>query len=76
MKNWPEFDDNGDLPPDIHRTALTEVINYFGKGSPQRLVMARRLERIYSLAVETGHLGRFIIFGSFVTAKPDPGDND
>ena len=38
--------------------------------------MARRLEHIYTLAVGTGHLGRFIIFGSFVTTKPDPGDVD
>ncbi len=38
--------------------------------------MARRLEHIYTLALETGHLARFIIFGSFVTRKPDPGDVD
>ena len=28
------------------------------------------------MALETGHLGRFIIFGSFITAKHDPGDVD
>ncbi len=38
--------------------------------------MARRLERIYRLAAGTGHLARFIVYGSFVTAKPDPGDVD
>jgi hypothetical protein len=39
-------------------------------------IMARRLEHIYTLAVGTGHLARFIIFGSFVTTKPNPGDVD
>jgi hypothetical protein len=38
--------------------------------------MARRLEHIYTLAVGTGHLARFIIYGSFVTTKPNPGDVD
>jgi hypothetical protein len=38
--------------------------------------MARRLERIYSLAVQSENLARFVIFGSFVSSKPDPGDVD
>jgi hypothetical protein len=38
--------------------------------------MARRLEHIHFLAAETGHLARLVIFGSFVTAKPEPGDVD
>lgn len=38
--------------------------------------MARRLERIYTLVRATGHLARFIIFGSFVTAKAEPNDVD
>jgi hypothetical protein len=38
--------------------------------------MARRLERIYRLANNTGHLARFIIFGSFVTSKIEPNDVD
>ena len=76
MRDLPDFNDNGDLPPGIHQTTLEEIIERFGRGSPQRLIMAHRLERIYSLTVETGHLGRFIIFGSFVTNKPDPGDVD
>ena len=38
--------------------------------------MARRLEHIYALAKASGHLARFIVFGSFVTAKPAPNDVD
>jgi len=34
------------------------------------------LQRLYSLASDTGHLARFILFGSFVTAKLAPNDVD
>ncbi len=32
--------------------------------------------RVYELAQQTGKLLRFIIFGSYVTAKPEPNDVD
>lgn len=76
MPDWPDFDGNGDLPPGIYQASLGEVIEHFGMGTPQRRIVGRRLEHIYNLAVKTGNLARFIIFGSFVTAKPDPGDVD
>lgn len=38
--------------------------------------MARRLERIYKLARSTGCLARFVVFGSLITAKHEPGDVD
>ena len=60
MKNWPDFNDKGDLPPGIHQATLAEVIDHFGKDTPQRRIVARRLEHIYTLAVRTGHLARFI----------------
>lgn len=76
MKQWSEFNEAGDLPPEIHQATLDDVLQYFGQSTPQRQVMARRLEQIYTLAVSTGHRARFIVFGSFITAKPDPGDVD
>jgi len=76
VKDWPDFDDDGDLPPGIHQATLSEVLEHFGTGTPQRCIMARRLEHIYTLANQTGHLAHCIIFGSFVTAKFDPGDVD
>jgi hypothetical protein len=76
MKAWPEFDAVGDMPPGIHSATLTEVIAYFGSGILQRQRVARRLEHIYALAKASGHLARFIVFGSFVTAKPAPNDVD
>lgn len=76
MKKWPKFCDSGDLPPGIHQATLRDVIEYFGKGGFQRAIVSARLQRIYSLAIETGHVSRFIIFGSFVTNKSDPQDID
>ncbi|HZZ82587.1 MAG TPA: hypothetical protein VFE62_29075 [Gemmataceae bacterium] len=34
------------------------------------------MNRIYQLAISTGCLARFVIFGSFVTAKAEPRDVD
>ena len=76
MKQWPDFDANGDLPVDIHCATLAEVIEYFGRGTLQRRLVARRLQRIYNLALGTGHLSRFMIFGSFVSSKAAPNDVD
>ena len=76
MKAWPEFDASGDMPPGIHPALLGEVVAHFGSGTPQRQRVSRRLEHIYALAKASGHLARFIVFGSFVTAKPAPNDVD
>jgi hypothetical protein len=76
MKSWPDFDNKGDLPVGVHEAALADVVRHFGVGSPQRRVVARRLSRIYESAAGTGHLYRFIVFGSFITSKPDPNDVD
>ena len=76
MKEWPEFDSNGDLPIGIHQATLTETLQHFGTGTVQRYLLGQRLERIYMLANSTGKVVRFIVFGSFVTVKPAPGDVD
>jgi hypothetical protein len=38
--------------------------------------VAQRLERIYRLAAGTGQLARFVVFGSFASAKREPADVD
>ena len=76
MKKWPRFNKNGDLPRGIHKASLSDVIEHFGKGNLQRAILAQRLNRIYDLAVGTGQTARFIIFGSFITDKPNPQDLD
>jgi hypothetical protein len=76
MKHWSEFDDNGDLPVGVQQATLAEVLGHFGTSTAQRRLVGQRLERIYKLAFGTGLLARFVVFGSFVTAKPDPDDVD
>ena len=49
------FTASGDLPPGIHCTTLSEVLERFGSGSSQRLLVGLRLERIYNIAWATGH---------------------
>lgn len=60
----------------MHRATLRQVLEHFGIGSLQRRAVADRLARIYQLAASTGQLARFVIFGSFVTAKAEPNDVD
>ena len=52
------------------------MLQHFGTGTVQRRLVGQRLERIYTLAFSTGQVASFAVFGSFVTAKPDPGDAD
>jgi hypothetical protein len=72
----PAFNEEGDLPPGVHRATLTEVLERFGYGSAQRCAVADRLNRLYRLAASTGQLARFVVFGSFVTAEAEPNDVD
>lgn len=72
----PEFNDNGDLPVGLHYATLDEVLERFGHSTTQRAVVALRLERIRKLAMATGCVRRFVVFGSFVTSKPQPNDVD
>lgn len=72
----PVFNEDGDLPPGVHRATLREVLERFGLGSIQRRAVADRLKRLHELVLSTRQLARFIVFGSFVTAKADPNDVD
>jgi hypothetical protein len=72
----PAMTDSGELPLGVHRATLDETLERFAVGHPQRIAVAERLERIYRLATATGHVARFVVFGSFVTDKPEPNDVD
>jgi hypothetical protein len=73
---FPTFNEHGDLPVGIYKATLQEILEHFGQGSLQRQVVAKRLVRIYRLVKSTNRLERFIIYGSFVTIKPNPNDID
>ena len=72
----PAFNEQGDLPTGIYPATLSEVLLRLGNGLPNRRLAGLRLERVYRLVSRTGHLARFVIFGSVATAKPDPNDVD
>src|SRR5438552_1765830 len=72
----PPFNEEGGLPPGVHRATPPEILEHFGQGSVQRRGVADRLNRVYELTNSTGQLARFVIFGSFVTAKDEPNDVD
>jgi hypothetical protein len=76
MPGLPNFNTSGDLPPGIHVAKLEEVLKRFGTETPRRRQIAQRLSRILELAKGTGHLSKFVIFGSFITAEPLPNDVD
>jgi len=72
----PELTGSGELPVGVHRASLQETLARFGIGHPQRIAIGDRLQRIHRMAAATGQLARFVVFGSFVTDKPDPNDVD
>ncbi len=72
----PAFNEEGDLPPGVHRATLAQVLERFGRGSAQRQAVADRLKRICHLVTSTGQLARLVVFGSFVTSKSEPNDVD
>ena len=72
----PSIAESGDLPQGVHPASLQEVLIQFGQATRQRKLVGMRLERVYELAAATGHMKRFIVFGSFVAAKPEPNDVD
>lgn len=72
----PALTETGDLPAGVHAADLGLVLRRFGAGALQRRSVGLRLARVYRIARATGHLGRFLVFGSFITAKPEPDDVD
>ena len=72
----PQLMEFGDLPLGVHQASLQETMARFAIGPPQRIAVGQRLERVYRLALGTGHLARFVVFGSFVTDKQEPNDVD
>lgn len=71
----PAFRPDGYLPEGLHFADEAEVIFRFGSATPRRRRLALRLRRWIELAKQVG-AQRFLVDGSFVTAKPDPGDID
>ena len=72
----PLLNDKSDLPPGIHPAKLDDIGERFGTGSRSRSRALLRLRHVHELAVRTGKLQRFYVFGSFVSSAPEPRDID
>jgi hypothetical protein len=71
----PEFDENGNLPPGIHNTNLSEVEKRFGGSqSRKRSLLIKSLKQFVN-AVKR-YADEIYIDGSFITSKTSPGDVD
>jgi hypothetical protein len=71
----PPFDDNGYLPPGIHRATVEEKAARFGGESELRRVQMESLMWLIDLARRAG-ARRLIVNGSFVTRALEPNDVD
>jgi hypothetical protein len=71
----PHFNEDGYLPPGIHRAALEEIAARFGQESDIRQVQMESLRWLVDLARRAG-VQRIVVNGSFVTDKLEPNDVD
>ena len=71
----PAFRSDGYLPEGLHSANEAEVTFRFGSTTPRRRRLILRLRRWVFLAREIG-VRRFLLDGSFVTAKSEPDDID
>ena len=70
----PPFDQTGNLPPGIYWVTWKELVSAFGF-TPRRVRLLNGLKAALAL-LKTAGCRSVYIDGSFVTAKPQPGDFD
>ena len=71
----PDFRDDGYLPEGLHLATEAEVTFKLGSSTRRRRRLTLRFRRWLELARAT-NAHRFLLDGSFVTAKPEPNDVD
>jgi hypothetical protein len=71
----PHCNDDGYLPPGIHRATLEEIDSRFGQESELRRAQMQSLRWLIDLAKRAG-ARRVVVNGSFVTDKSEPNDVD
>jgi hypothetical protein len=71
----PGFREDGYRPEGLHLAGEAEITLRFGSATSKRRIPAMRLRRWIQLSRSVG-ARRLFIDGSFVTAKPEPGDID
>jgi hypothetical protein len=71
----PSLDEFGYLPAGIHPSEVAELVDRFGKGSPEREVETQELLDFMVWARKAGMV-RVVVNGSYVTGKNAPNDVD
>jgi len=71
----PDFDEQGYLPPGLHRATLDEIAERFGREPELRQVEMESLRWLVDLARRAGVL-RIVVNGSFVADVYEPNDVD
>jgi uncharacterized protein DUF6932 len=72
----PAVQPDGLLLPGIHAATLHEIEARFGVGSEARQQQIELLRRIVDAARSYPTIKRVLVWGSFVTTKPEPRDLD
>jgi hypothetical protein len=72
----PPFEPSGDVPEGLHQADVAEFLARFGSGTPPRERVAARLLQAFGLIRPLGVISRVIVWGSCITAKPEPADAD
>ena len=72
----PELNADGYLDPGIYLASLDEVLERFGTGSQTREQQGNLLRFIVESARKFPTIKRVLLWGSFVSAKPEPADLD
>jgi hypothetical protein len=72
----PDLNTDGYLDEGIYLAELNEVLQRFGVGSSARERQGNLLRLIVENARKYPTIKRVLIWGSFVSAKPEPGDLD
>jgi hypothetical protein len=71
----PQFRADGYLPEGVFLATESDVLFRFGAPTRRRRILALRVKRWLELVRQTG-ARRFLVDGSFVTAKEEPEDVD
>lgn len=71
----PDFREDGYLPIGVHKATETEVAARFGVANAQRVYLMSRVSR-WPVLARAVKAQRFLLNGSFVTAKSNPEDVD
>lgn len=73
----PAFREDGWLPEGHHRATWEEVVATFGGGEgSRRAELTRSLLALRDALRAHGVTGTFLLNGSYISAKPEPGDFD